>query len=76
MGEPESDALRAEWTQLLKEHADLVRQTEALHGSGDGKALREHNARLHAHIERLHAMLAGMEEHHRTRGPVRGLTKM
>ena len=75
MSDPQADALRVEWTLLQKEHAELVRRTEALHGSSDLKALREHTTGLHAHIERLHAMMAEIEEHHKTRGPVGGLSK-
>ena len=41
-------------------------------GETQADALREHTARLHAHIERLHAMMVEMEDHHRTRGPVGG----
>ena len=75
MSDSQADALRAEWRLLQKEHAELVRETEALHRSGDGQALRDHTARLHAHAERLHAMMAEMEKHHQIRGPVGGLTK-
>jgi len=75
MSDPQADALRAEWGLLQKEHAELVQKTEALHGSSDGTALREHTARLHAHVERLHLLMAEIEEHHKTRGPVRGLVK-
>lgn len=44
-------------------------------GETQADALREHTARLHAHIERLHAMMVEMEDHRRTRGPVGGLIK-
>jgi len=76
MREAEADALRAEWLQLQEEHADLVRKTQALHGSGDLTALRAHTARLHEHIERLHATMIEIEKHHKDHGPVGGLTKI
>ena len=76
MREAEADALRAEWLQLQEEHAGLVRKTHALHGSGDLSALRAHTARLHEHIERLHATMVEIEKHHKDHGPVGGLTKI
>jgi len=76
MREAEADALRAEWLQLQEEHADLVRKTQALHRSGDLTALRAHTARLHEHIDRLHATMVEIEKHHKDHGPVGGLTKV
>jgi hypothetical protein len=73
---PQADALRAEWASLREEHADLVRMTGALRGTADAKALREHTARLHAHIDRLHALMVEVEEHHKERGPIGGLTNL
>jgi hypothetical protein len=74
MSNTRSDALRAQWRLLQSEHADLVQKTEALHGSGDGNALREHTQRLHAHVQRLHALMEALEEHHKTSGPIGGLS--
>jgi len=76
MSEAEADTLRAEWLQLKEEHADLVRKTHALHGTSDVSALREHTARLHEHIDRLHATMIEIEKHHKDHGPIGGLTKI
>ena len=73
MSNTRADALRAQWRLLQTEHADLVQKTEALHGSGDGNALREHTQLLHAHVQRLHALMEALEEHHKTSGPIGGL---
>jgi hypothetical protein len=76
MSTTRADALRAEWRLLQTEHADLVQKTEALHGSGDGTALREHTQLLHAHVQRLHALMEALEEHHKTSGPIGGLSNL
>jgi hypothetical protein len=75
MDNTQSEGLRAEWQRLQAEHGDLLRRTQALQASGDSHALREHTQRLHTHVDQLHALMAALEEHHRTSGPVGGLTE-